>query len=122
MAPLASTASASAALRRDEALPAGSGERCRLPLAAVARLESLEDDLQQVAQMVGIVASHLASGERVRLHARADGGVATAAYSEALLARPVTACLLMCELLATDYDCLGYPRPVACHKCWLAGS
>lgn len=97
----------------------------QIRLAAVARLENLDDDMRSIAAMAGAASPSAwaaAAAKPTRaLHAHPDGGEAVAAYSQALLARPAAACLLMCDVLAQEYDCLaplGYkPAAVRCDQC-----
>lgn len=98
----------------------------RIHVAAVARLESLDDDMRALIAMAGGSTAPPSRSRPTRaLHAHPDGGEAVAAYSRALLGRPAAACLLMCDVLAQEYDCLaplGYRRPTEarCDQCAFA--
>ena len=87
----------------------------------VARLETLEEDLDEIGAALGV--SFDASSFQ-RLRAAADGlvcdnckGGEVAQYAAALMQQPREDVCLVCGVLAHDYECLGYVQPAACDQC-----
>jgi hypothetical protein len=80
----------------------------------VIRLEQFDDDLRGVLRSLGVQDSLPSNVERRRHNANHMGTVGI--YAAALRRKPQTMCVI-CGILASDYECLGYEPPPECGQC-----
>ena len=86
----------------------------RLFRPQVGRLESFDEDLTQMATVLGVrggLPSHLRANRRNANHIGAVD-----VYTAALRKSARTICVI-CAILSGDYACLGYQRPPECTAC-----
>lgn len=93
----------------------------RINFTHVLRLETLTEDLDELAKALGAqdgcrVELDAVSDARGLIHARRSGDSSHAIYvHELMTSAPQTVCRV-CRIYQADYECLGYPLPNACQQ------
>ena len=93
----------------------------RINFTHVLRLETLTEDLDELAKALGAqegcrVELDAVSDARGLIHARRSGDSSHAIYvHELMTSAPQTVCRV-CRIYQADYECLAYPLPNACQQ------